>query len=387
MAPKPAGAPLPRATFTSPDVQLSIALAAAGFYLGGVGVVIVLLAEDLGLPVTSLAWMGSIFGLALLVSAPFGPLALRLGPQRLLALCATLSAAGYTLVALAPALGPVVVGAALQALGWALTTVLLPVLISGPRADVRVTRAAAASSLMSVAAPLLIGALITVGVDGRLSLLLAAGAALLVAGVALTGSPTARTTPDRPADVAGPLPARGLVVRRWASIAMSDAVQFSFLVWSVARLVEAGLPPAAAAGVGAAFPIGLVVGRLLSSWAGRVPGIPASAALTAAGTALTAVDSWPVIAAGLLLAGLGMSTLYAVTLVRLMGVPHLRPAVASSLGALASGVAITLAPAALALVGEVVQLRLAFLLLLPVLGVLVALQRDRGVREHIDNPR
>ena len=51
----------------------------------------------------------------------------------------------------------------------------------------------------------------------------------------------------------------------------------------------------------------------------------------------------------------------------------MRQSLATSLGALASGTAITLAPAGLALLGSAVDLRLAYLVVLPLLGALVLL--------------
>ena len=56
-------------SLTGPDVQMSLVLAAVGFHLGSLGVVMVLLAEDLGMAVSSLAWMGSIYGIGLLIAA------------------------------------------------------------------------------------------------------------------------------------------------------------------------------------------------------------------------------------------------------------------------------------------------------------------------------
>jgi hypothetical protein len=87
---------------------------------------------------------------------------------------------------------------------------------------------------------------------------------------------------------------------------------------------------------------------------------------------------WPVIAAGLLVAGFGIATLYPVTLAHLMATPGLPQSWGPSLGALASGAAVMVAPAVLALVGEVVELRLAFLLVLPTLGALVLLYGRPG---------
>jgi len=101
--------------------------------------------------------------------------------------------------------------------------------------------------------------------------------------------------------------------------------------------------------------------------------------VTATGTLLVVlVDAWPVVGLGQLLAGLGLATLYPILLARLMHTPGLRPEFGASLGALASGTAITVAPAVLALLATVVDLRIAFLLPLPILiGTLLLYGRPR----------
>ncbi|MBI5027301.1 MAG: hypothetical protein HZB48_00380, partial [Actinobacteria bacterium] len=65
-----------------------------GFYVASIGVVLVVLAGDLGLPVENLAWFGSTFGYGLLLAAFAGPFLLRLGPRAVLALAAVLLGAG-----------------------------------------------------------------------------------------------------------------------------------------------------------------------------------------------------------------------------------------------------------------------------------------------------
>lgn len=410
---------------------MALVLGAAGFYLGAMGSVIVLLAEDLGLPPESLAWMGSIFGVALVGAALLGPALLRLGTRRLLAVSTAISAVGFTLLALAPTLPLVAVGAALQAAGGAGTVLVGPALLTGPTAAVRLTRVNAVSSVVSVTSPLIVGAMVAAALSGRIALLLAALPMALVAVVAARGdsrpAPTIPSPHDlsRPADAqphqpasreaqpreadaldAHPQPARPveahpsdpreeaapagddvvgrpspwLVLRRWLAIVMGVAAEFAFLVWAVARLVDAGLSTGLAATVGASFPIGMAIGRVLGPWLiAHLPAVPVGAALAAAGTLLVVLGPvWPVISAGLILAGLGIATFYPVTLARLMAVPGLPASVGPSLGALASGTAIMVSPTALALLGSVMELRLAYLVVLPLLGALVLLHgRER----------
>src|SRR5659263_375052 len=117
-------------------------------------------------------------------------------------------------------------------------------------------------------------------------------------------------------------------------------------------------------------PSAMPIGRVVGPWVmRRVPAVPLGTSVAAVGTVLVvASSSWVVIAAGLVLAGLGVATLYPVTLVNLMRTPGLSQSMGSSLGALASGVAITVMPAFLALLAGVVDLRLAYLVVLPLLG-------------------
>jgi hypothetical protein len=74
-------------------------------------------------------------------------------------------------------------------------------------------------------------------------------------------------------------------------------------------------------------------------------------------------------------AGAGVAILYPVALAGLVATPRLGAAHAASLGALASGTAILAAPAALARLADVVELRLAFLITLPLLAALLLLRR------------
>jgi hypothetical protein len=82
-----------------------------------------------------------------------------------------------------------------------------------------------------------------------------------------------------------------------------------------------------------------------------------------------------VVTIGLAFAGLGVATLYPIVLADLISIPGVSPAHLSSLSACASGVAILLAPAGLAALASVVELRIAFLIPLPLLAVLLLVRR------------
>ena len=409
----------------SPDVQTAIALSLMSFHVSSVGVIIVLFSQELGVRLSSLSWMGSAFGVGLLVGAVAGPALLRRGPQRVLAASALGVALGMTLVATAPALPLAALGIAVVSLAGGGTVLSVSAILSGPGAETRLTRANAGASVVAVLAPLLIGAFISMGISGRLALLVAVPPLLLTALAAArspdpvpdvsippaptefddaatpspamshaagpgrhvepthgddAATPSPATSPGTAGAVVVKRPATGTVLARWLAVVMSVAAEFSFLVWGVARLVDSGLEAGPAATLGAVFPLGMAVGRIVGPWVlARVPAVPLGAGLAAVGTAAVVVGpAWPVIALGLLLAGLGIAVLYPVTLARLLATPRLPQEWGSSLGALASGVAIVLAPAGLALLGDVVELRLAFLVVLPMLAALALLYGRAG---------
>ncbi|GAA0809937.1 hypothetical protein [Spirilliplanes yamanashiensis] len=356
-------------------LRAGVAQASLGFSLTGLGAVLVLLARDLGVPVGRLASLPAWFGAGLLLVAVLGPVLLRPGPgPALRAGCATL-AAGAALLAAAPGLGLASAGAVLLGLGGAAIVLVTPALLTGPRMAADLTRANAAASVAAVLAPALVGLVDATGlVGGRWAMALVVPPLLLVAASpapAVAAPPAAAGAPGRPAARQAGL--------RWSRMVLSVAVEFCFTVWAVARLYDTGLSAPAAAALGAAFPIGMALGRLAGPVLVRVPGLVRWCAATTATGALgvVAVDHPAVVTAALALAGAGVAPLYPVTLADLVATPGLRGAHAASLGALASGVAIVSAPAGLALLADTTGLRAAFLVTLPLLLVLVLLRPSR----------
>ncbi|MFT4108907.1 MAG: MFS transporter, partial [Propionicimonas sp.] len=203
-------------------------------------------------------------------------------------------------------------------------------------------------------------------------LIVAAVVALLVAARRIEAAPAT-----------GPVAARSTagwrtVLRRWLALVCAVSAEFAFVVWGVARLTATGLDASLSAVVGASFQVGMAAGRLIGPrLIARFPMVVVGAALAATGVVVVvAATTWPLVGFGQLLAGLGIATLYPITLARLMATPGLRPELGTSLGALASGTAITVAPTALAGLALVVDLRLAFLVPLPILGLLLWLHRE-----------
>lgn len=364
-------------TGSSAELPVALSMANVGFYAASIGVVLVVLAGDLGVAPERLSWLGSAFGYGLIVMALAGPFVLRAGERAVLIGSAVVLGVGSLLMAIVPGAASAYSGALLQGLGAAGMVLVAPGLLHGPDAAIKLTRVNGVASITAVSAPILLGLAATAGIGARFPLLLitASMAVLIVVarrlpGRASAGAPRAggRSSASRP-----------LVFRRWLVLVCSVSVEFAFVVWGVARLTAAGLDPGLAAIVGASFQIGMALGRVAGPWLiARFPMVLGGALVAAGGSLLVVLASaWPLVGIGELVAGFGIATLYPLTLANLMSTPGLRPALGASLGALASGTAITLAPTALAGLALVVDLRAAFLVPIPILALLLLLHYER----------
>jgi hypothetical protein len=425
----------------------ALSLSGLGFAIAGLGACVALLARDLGLARDQLAVLPSGFAVGLLIVAAVGPVLLRTDAKMpVLRAGAVVCAGGALMLSVAQNLVVALAGGLFVGLGGALMILVVPLLLSGPRAAVRIARANAISSTTGIFAPLIIGTLDSLGPTGRLAMLLAAAPLLLLlpltrsrrtrgvvsrgapqeadprqAGSALSANdavaggggdlalttgaagvaddpspaiplpedasgrslanPVAGDIGDRSAanPVAGELGRSvwGRVFGGWSRVVLAVSVEFCFVIWAVARLLATGVSTGTAALLASAFPIGMAVGRTIGPVkVRRVSPLLPGGVLAAAGTVLvTAFDGPVVVAAGLALAGLGVATLYPIVLADLISIPGVSPAHLASLSAFASGTAILLAPAALAALASVVDLRTAFLIPLPLLVILLLVRR------------
>jgi MFS family permease len=396
------------------EVRIGIALSAMGFVLAGLGACVAILARDLDEPTGRLALLSSGFAVGLLIVAVVGPPMLRRwAMSTVLALGSVLCAIGAVLIAVAPAYVVAIAGGLFVGLGGALLVLVAPLMLNGPTAASRLSRVNAVASGTGILAPLAIGTLDGLGPSGRLAMIAAAPPLILLAVLTRRRTtPPADPTPQAsasPADYAprqpsdsvqeqevvavliDSAPAVGLgrkwrrVGRRvvmdvgvgWLRVVLAVSVEFCFVVWAVARLIATGLPTPTAALLGSAFPIGMAVGRAIGpiqvrSWSPIYP----SSLLAACGTLLVSLFDVPaVVALGLVVAGLGVAPLYPVTLASLVATPGLSSARLAAVGALASGTAILIAPAILAVLARVLDLRTAYLITLPLLAVLFLLSR------------
>jgi MFS family permease len=396
------------------EIRIGIALSAMGFVLAGLGACVAILARDLDEPPSRLALLSSGFAVGLLVVALVGPRLLRSWSMpTAMAFGSVVCAFGAALIAVAPAYAVVIAGTLCVGLGGAMLTLVAPLMLNGPTAAVRLSRVNAVASGTGILAPLTIGAIDGLGPSGRLAMLAAAPPLLLLAVLTRRTNPIPPVTtavgrhadePFRPVDARVEQPVavlidsapavglgrkwRGRVGRQvvvdvgigWLRVVLSVSVEFCFVVWAVARLVATGLPTATAALLGSAFPIGMAAGRAIGPirWRGWSPVLP-SGALAACGTLMVSLFDTPaIVALGLVVAGLGVAPLYPVTLASLVATPGLSSARLSAIGAMASGTAILLAPAILAVLARAVDLRTAYLVTLPLIGVLFLLSRRSG---------
>jgi MFS family permease len=366
---------------TGTGFKVGLGMANLGFYVSSIGAVVVLLAPYLGLQVEQISWVGSIFGYGLLVMALAGPTLLRLGANRVLGLAAASLGIGSILLGMPFGALAAYVGTVLQGLGAAAIALVAPKFLHGPDAEAKLTKANAAASIAGVSAPVLLGVATMIGLGGRLPLLLMAVAMGVLVFATIRSGPEPKQEP-----VVGPVTrttfARGQALRSWLALVCAVAAEFCFVVWGVVRLTGTGLDAGAAAVVAAALPIGMAIGRVVGpALIPRLPMVAVGAGVTAVGTLMVVIGTtWPIVGAGQLVAGLGIATLYPITVARLMATPGLRPELGASLGVLGSGTAITIAPAVLALLATVVDLRVAFLVPLPLLlGVVLLHGRPRPV--------
>ncbi|HKE15096.1 MAG TPA: hypothetical protein VKB80_09540 [Kofleriaceae bacterium] len=369
----------------SPDLAVAVALGAVGYLLGGLGPCLILLARDLRVPRGQLTWLTAGVGGALLLLGVAGPWLLGARPARVLRASAAGLAAGLALLAAAPTLRAAQLGALLIGLGAAGMVLVNPALLAGPGMAARLSRVNAVSSLATVSAPLLISAADPLTGSGRLALLLPLPALvwLLAAplrqpdaapSAALPAAPALPARPPASASLPGPVAPRAAL--GWCSLVFAVSAEFAFLVWSAARLEDAGLGVAGAAAAAAGFPIGMACGRIAAPLFMRaLPVEPLGAGLAMAAAVVVAAPVGPAaVTAAIAAAGLGISLLYPITLARLVSTPGLGAGRGAALGAAASGTAALLSPILLDAVASRASLRASFLVVIPLLLAMLALQ-------------
>lgn len=234
-------------------------------------------------------------------------------------------------------------------------------------------RANAFSSVAAIIAPLAVGASLAIGAGWLTGYMVpVAIGAVLVCAVAIKAPKVAHITEtvDR-----APVPPFRTWWRPCAVLSVGIVVEFCFAFFAVTYLnEERGLSKAAAAAGGAAWGVGMAIGRFVFSSRPAPVSIVPSAVVTLIGFVVFWTIPSPAAAiVGLGIAGLGVSPLYPSRIVALMerfpGAVH----EGSKRAALAPGVALVVAPALMVSLRAATNVRTAYLAVPLLLVVLVAL--------------
>lgn len=379
-----------RALLRDPALRVvAAAYVACGIVLPALGAAVARINEEHPFPGIVVAAHGAFFGLGLVAlgAGPGRSLVGRFGATRLTRFALALLALGVGLVAVGPAPAGTLPGAAAIGGGVALLVLVLPPVVrahpaAGPHAFADVN---ALFALGAIAGPGALVAAAASDVPWRLAFGGIGGAAALAAlALALRAELCAGDDgdPDEPRVVL--LRQRGFAVGALVLVA-GACVESCIAFWSATFALEArGDSAAVATLVVVGFTGGQAVGRLGSrAVERRVPpalAMPALFAVASAGSALLVLGPGPLarVLAGVLV-GLGTSLIYPRALGRLFDLVPRAIVAVSAAGALASGLAVAIAPLVVGAVADATSL-VAAMAIVPVLagaGVVLSVVAER----------
>jgi hypothetical protein len=256
---------------------------------------------------------------------------------------------------------------------------MLAAALHGGKVEPVMMRANAFSSVAAIAAPLFVGASLAVGAGWLAGFVIPiAIAALIITRAARRTSPLEHT--QVPVDLTPMAPMSSLPpFREWwrecAVLGVSIVVEFCFSYFAVTYLKEEiGLSKSAAAAGGAAWGVGMAIGRFLFS-VRRPPSsvVPSVVTIFAGFVLFWGLHSPLTAIAGIGVAGLGASPLYpsriTILIERFPGAMH----EGSKRAALAAGSALLVAPALMVSLRAVSDVRIAYLAVPALLVILLAL--------------
>lgn len=351
-------------------------LAFYAYYINVIGPITPFLKEELGLSYTVSSLHYTAFALGMLLVGFGGHTVIRrIGRTRAL----WLGAFGMSLGALLLLLGrsaPLTIGAAFgMGLVGSLILVIVPTTLSDLHGEFRAVAIAEANvfaSILSTAAPLMVGWTALLPGGWRLALGLAALAPFLMLFGLGKARPPQNASTQAASMTGGRLPALFWVY--WAAIVLSVAVEFCLISWSADFLEKAlSLPLTEAAKAVSLFLAAMIVGRMaISRLVQRFPvrSVVLVSILTASlGFGLFWLSGAVIPSlAGLFLAGLGVAGLYPLLLSLALGVAGNNTTQASARTTLASGTAILSLPLALGRLADLVGIQSAY----AIVGVLLA---------------
>ncbi|GGQ16854.1 fucose permease [Actinomadura coerulea] len=400
---KPAGTG-PATGRTAETLGLYAALGCLGYLLTALGAILPELREERGLPRVEAALYPSAFALGLVIVGLVGHrLAARLGRYAVPAALTALVGGAALLAASGERLGTAA-GALVLGLGGAGLVQLVPTALRAAQdgdGTIQIGEANAVSSAASVVSPILIGAALAHGLGWRPAFaappLLAAATLLLLtrpprppvpvpaAAAGVRPSGTAGTEPGgRPVGGEGDRGAVGFW-GRWTDLVLAVGVEFCMVFWAADFLGSVkGLGSGSAATLSAGFVLGMAAGRAAAGPVVRRAGRPdrllaLATAVGLGGFAVLWASPAPVAVAGLVVTGLGVALLYPVILGQALAARPSEPVRAAARCALASGVAIGVAPLALGALADLTTLRAAALVA-PVLLLVLLVRCGRRLR-------
>ena len=362
-----------------------------GYYINILGPVTPFLKSEFKLSYTVSSLHFTAFAVGMLVIGLWGHLVIqRTGRWRAL----WLGAGGLSLGALLLMAGrvPVItIGACfLMGLVGTLILAIVPAALSDLHGELRAVALAEANvvaSLVSTAAPLMVGLFSHTSAGWRLALGLAATAPLLMVPAFRRAAPPAAST-SQPTQTSARQPLPLLYWVYWVAIVLAVSVEFCMVFWSADYLENVlSLQKAAAAQAVSLFLGGMILGRLAGSrlvqrWpTSKV--VTASILVAAAGFLVfwQAGSPWLGLL-GLFFTGLGVASLYPLILSLAIGAAPGNTVQASARATLASGTAILALPLVLGRLADAIGIAAAYGLVVVLLLLVFVIIQAAG-RKHL----
>lgn len=360
-----------------------------GFLLYGFGPALDALRDELAVSRAQIGTAGSAMAAGGILAALGARRALAAaGAANTLRACLVLMAAGAVILVTARHTAMAAAAGACIGAGGGLLLVAVPVLVERRQPAARaalLAEANAAAAATGVAAPLAVGGATLAGLGWEAGIVIGVPAALVLAllvGRTGLGRGDAGEEPGH-ADASG-LPAAYF---RWvAALVTVVGIEFCIVFWAPDYLQEeAGMRQGTAGASLGLFVLGMALGRITGGRLAvrRRPEALLAGGLTVAlaGLGLFWAAATPATSvAGLFVTGCGISVLYPMALSLAMRAAPANPQGASVVASVGSGVAILVAPFALAAVGDAIGIRPAFTLVfaLAVTGLALTLTAPRA---------
>jgi fucose permease len=344
-------------------------LAFYGYCINIFGPITPFLKSEFGLTYTLSSLHFTAFAIGILAVGAGGHLVIRrIGRLSALWLGAVGMSAGAVLLVAGKTPAVTITASLLMGLMGSLILAIVPATLSdihGEQRAVAISEANVLASLVSAAAPLMVGWFAAMVVGWRLALALAALTPLILyLTLGKAGAPASAGAQESPAPHRGRLP--GLYWVYWLALMLAVSVEFCMIFWSADFLETVlGLPKAAAAQAVSLFLGGMILGRLAGSRLvqrhspTRV--VIGSVLLASAGFLLFWLGGSAILGlSGLFLTGLGVASLYPLILSMTIGAARGNTVQASARATLASGSAILLLPLVLGRLADAAGIAAAY---------------------------